>query len=60
MNPYRSITPLPNIINKNEINEKINNINNIIDPNINYSLKKNNELRQSEKTKLYSNLFFMK
>ena len=60
MNPYRSITPLPNIINKNEINEKINNINNIIDPNINNSLKKNNELRQSEKTKLYSNLFFMK
>ena len=60
MNPYRSITPMPNIIPKKEINEKINNINNILDPNVSNAFKRTNELRQSEKTKLYSNLFFMK
>ena len=60
MNPYRSITPLPNIIPKKEINDKINNINNILDPNVSNAFKKTNDFRQSEKTKLYSNLFFMK
>ena len=59
-NPYRSITPYPNIINKNEINEKINNVNNIMDPNVTTNLKKTNEFRQTEKAKLYNNLFFMK
>ena len=60
MNPYRSITPSPNIISKNEVNEKINNVNNIMEKNVNDNLKKTNEFRQNEKLKLYSNLFFMK
>ena len=60
MNPYKSITPSPNIINKSEINKKIDNINNILDPNTTFHLKMTNEQRQSEKSKLYSNLFFMK
>jgi hypothetical protein len=60
MNPYRSITPSPNIISKNEVNEKINNANNIMEKNVNDNLRKTNEIRQNEKLKLYSNLFFMK
>ena len=60
MNPYKSITPSPNIINRTEINNKIDNINNILDPKTTFHLKKTNDQRQSEKSKLYSNLFFMK
>ena len=55
MNPYKSIRPIPEIINK-----KIDNVSNPTNMNVTNRLKTNNELRQSEKTKLYSNLFFMK
>ena len=60
MDPYRSITPMPNIIPKSEVNEKINKNGNLMDPNTTQTFKKNNEFRQTEKAKLYSNLFFMK
>lgn len=60
MDPYRSITPIPEIINKDEINKKIDNVSNLMNMNTTKRLKTNNEFRQSEKTKLYSNLFFMK
>ena len=60
MNPYRSITPIPEIINKEDMNKKIDNVSNLTNMNVTNRLKTNNELRQSEKTKLYSNLFFMK
>ena len=60
MNPYRSITPIPEIINKEDINNKIDNVSNIMNMNTTKRLKTNNEFRQSEKAKLYSNLFFMK
>ena len=59
-NPYRSITPSPNIISKSETEQKINGVNNLLGVNMVNSLKKSNEMRQSEKSKLYSNLFFMK
>ena len=55
MNPYKSIRPISEIINK-----KIDNVSNLTNMNVTNRLKTNNELRQSEKTKLYSNLFFMK
>ena len=60
MNPYRSITPIPEIINKEDINRKIDNVSNLMNMNVTNRLKTNNDLRQSEKTKLYSSLFFMK
>ena len=60
MNPYRSITPIPEIINKEDMNKKIDNVSNLMSMNATKRLKTNNEFRQSEKTKLYSNLFFMK
>ena len=60
MNPYRSITPIPEIINKEDINRKIDNVSNLMNMNATNRLKTNNDLRQSEKTKLYSSLFFMK
>ena len=58
MNPYRSITPIPEIINKEDMNKKIDNVSNLMNMNTTKRLKTNNEFRQSEKTKLYSNLFF--
>ena len=60
MNPYKSIRPIPEIVNKEDINKKIDNISNLTNMNVTKRLKTNNDFRQSEKTKLYSNLFFMK
>ena len=42
------------------MNKKIDNVSNLMSMNATKRLKTNNEFRQSEKTKLYSNLFFMK
>ncbi len=58
--PDRMPTPSQNIIYKQDIDRKINSCSNIFGDNLMNTFRLSNEMKQAEKSKLYSNLFFMK